>query len=680
MLLNLTPYVTLLLLSQSTGRSSAFNLGAVPTRTNNAQISKRSPITALGVQVGLGPGEGTKEKDKSLYQGRPEIFYEEPDHELFRQSRMTKFDKKSDAWFSTLLGTTPSLGRVSQQTLDTIHTPVPLKDEVRLPPSDPKFTAYVTKLRQPGAPIVPAYGCENYSLPTPRRRAEAWRQFDVLGMIETDYSQLPDGYGTDLTLDAATSAKYESMFKSQNAWLDESSCSARLVYINGRFCPSLSMTTSIAKNLTPEDLVDAREEIIHSLLHLPDGYTDTLEGDLKAVRKECGTNSLAQLSAPHHNTGPASSQFAVNNQQGMACFAALNSVRAGSVAFVDVPKNHIEELPILIVNGITKGGGVLENDSESQHSKGVTQHPRTLILADEFSQSSVIQSSIDLDIILENEITTVIPPKLHNGYTQVYVQKNATVAHSYIEETGGIPTANVDRSGSQYDAAREAEAKRPGLRDTHMECIMVQLLSEGSVYKGTMMGIGGCGRSKLAMTTTLLAPDCHSEINGLSLSGGEQTVDMRTTIHHIAHGTTSEQAQKNMVGGRATATFKGRIRVEQSAQQTESDQLARALLLSDRAKIWSIPSLEIIADDVKCTHGATISDLSEEELFYLRSRGLSRTQARNMIMYAFVDNIGMGVDRGFLYGEGMLKDRIVARLENLVPRGDRAMKGEFQSV
>jgi len=679
MLLNVTPYVTLLLLSHSTGRSNAFNLGVVPQGKNSAKISNRAPTTALGVTVGLGPGKETEQRDASLYQGREEIAYEIPDHELFRQSRMTQFDKKSDAWYSAMLGTAPSLGRVSQETLDTIHTPVPLEDEIRLSPSDPKFTAYVTKLRQPWAPIVPAYGCENYSVPTPRRRAESWRQFDVLGMIETDYSQLPADYGTDLVLDEATSAKYESVLQSQKVWLDSSVCSARLVYINGRFCPSLSLTTSIAKNLTPEDLVDAREEIIHSLLRLPDGYTDTLEGDKAVIRKECGTNSLAQLSAPHHNTGPATSQFAVNNQQGMACFAALNSVRTGSVAIVDVPKNHKEVLPILIINAITEGGGVTQN-SGTDNTKGVAHHPRTLILADEFSESSVIQSSIDLDVILENEDTSIIPPKLYNGYTQVNVQRNATVTHSYIEETGGIPTANVDRSGSQFDAARETEAKRPALRDTHLECIDVQLISEHSVYKGTMMGLGGCGRSKLAMTTTLLQPQTHSEINGLSLSGGDQTVDMRTTIHHIAHDTTSEQAQKNMVGGRATATFKGRIRVEQSAQQTESNQLARALLLSDRAKIWSIPSLEIIADDVKCTHGATISDLSEEELFYLRSRGLSRTQSRNMIMYAFVDNIGMGVDKGFLYGKGMLKDRIVARLENMVPRGDRAIKGEFQSV
>ena len=138
-----------------------------------------------------------------------------------------------------------------------------------------------------------------------------------------------------------------------------------------------------------------------------------------------------------------------------------------------------------------------------------------------------------------------------------------------------------------------------------------------------------------------------------------------------------------MVGGRATTAFKGRIRVDQSAQQTDSEQLARTVLLSDRARIWATPSLEIIADDVTCAHGATVSDLSEEELFYLRSRGLDKTTSRNMLMYGFVEEIGNCIDeavQGDKDDELSLKSRVIARLQNVVPQGDRAIKGEFQSV
>lgn len=139
-----------------------------------------------------------------------------------------------------------------------------------------------------------------------------------------------------------------------------------------------------------------------------------------------------------------------------------------------------------------------------------------------------------------------------------------------------------------------------------------------------------------------------------------------------------------MVGGRSTASFRGRIRVEQSAQQMDSEQLSRTILLSDHARIWATPSLEIIADDVKCTHGATVSDLSEEELFYLRSRGLDVVTARNILMYAFAEEIACNVDKaiaGEFDDENGLRSRIINRLQVIVPEGEKEfVGGEFQSV
>merc|ERR1712070_642646 len=151
----------------------------------------------------------------------------------------------------------------------------------------------------------------------------------------------------------------------------------------------------------------------------------------------------------------------------------------------------------------------------------------------------------------------------------------------------------------------------------------------------------------------------------------------------MAPNCVSRQAQKNMIGGRAVGSFRGRIRVEQAAQLTDSEQLSRSILLSDKARVWSVPSLEIIADDVQCTHGATVSDLSEEELFYLRSRGLDTSLARNLLMYAFAADVCDSVDPAMLTSvdsdEGLQK-RLIERLNNVVPQGERAVKGEFQSV
>lgn len=523
---------------------------------------------------------------------------------------------------------------------------------------------------------MPAYGLEQYGLPIVRRNAEAWRRYDVNGLVGTDYSGSVAGTGTDISLDDAQVEKYTATLKEKGAWIDDDECEGRLVYINGRFVPSLSKLSDIAKNISGDDIAD--EGLIDQLNRLPDGFTDRLAADVPSGETDFLT-SMEKLSSPDHNVGPATSQFSINNQQGTACFVAMNSVRAGSVAYVNVPAGE-ESKPVIIVNAITADGG-LENKEDGQ---GVAIHPRTLVNTGDNSKLSVTNTNVDLDDIDADDATA----KFVNGVIQVYVGKDAKVSHSYLEETGGLVTAGVE-NGTEDDvegeeSPRDIEAKRKALKNTHFEMIDVHVTGDDGCYEGTVMGLGGNGRSRIAVCTTLLRPGTHAGINGFSLAGGAQRTDMRTNIHHVAQGCTSKQSQKNMVGGRATGAFKGRIRVEQSAQQTDSDQLARTILMSDKAKVNAMPSLEIIADDVQCTHGATVSDLSDEELFYLRSRGVDRTTARNMLMYGFVDDISCGVEE-LLQGDrddpNSLRNRVIKRLENMVPTGEKELVGgEFQSV
>lgn len=523
---------------------------------------------------------------------------------------------------------------------------------------------------------MPAYGLEQYGLPIVRRNAEAWRRYDVNGLVGTDYSGSVAGTGTDISLDDAQVEKYTATLKEKGAWIDDDECEGRLVYINGRFAPSLSKLSDIAKNISGDDIAD--EGLIDQLNRLPDGFTDRLAADVPSGETDLLT-SMEKLSSPDHNVGPATSQFSINNQQGTACFVAMNSVRAGSVAYVNVPDGE-ESKPVIIVNAITADGG-LENKEDGQ---GVAIHPRTLVNTGDNSKLSVTNTNVDLDDIDADDATA----KFVNGVIQVYVGNDAKVSHSYLEETGGLVTAGVE-NGTEDDvegeeSPRDIEAKRKALKNSHFEMIDVHVTGDDGCYEGTVMGLGGNGRSRIAVCTTLLRPGTHAGINGFSLAGGAQRTDMRTNIHHVAQGCTSKQSQKNMVGGRATGAFKGRIRVEQSAQQTDSDQLARTILMSDKAKVNAMPSLEIIADDVQCTHGATVSDLSDEELFYLRSRGVDRTTARNMLMYGFVDDISCGVEE-LLQGDrddpNSLRNRVIKRLENMVPTGEKELVGgEFQSV
>merc|ERR1712176_835970 len=323
--------------------------------------------------------------------------------------------------------------------------------------------------------------------------------------------------------------------------------------------------------------------------------------------------------------------------------------------------------PVLILNAVTNNGG-------SSDCEGMSFHPRALVVAGEKSLLSVVQACVDLDDKSDHV------PKLYNGFTQMIVNEGANVTHSFLEESGGMVTAGVEKSDNEFG---EDEPERPELKDTHLDCIDVQCIGDDASYEGTIMSVGGSGRIRVAPSVSLLKPRAHAKVYGFFLSGGAQRHDCKTNIHHAGQGTTSEQIQKNMIGGRATGAFRGRIRVEQSAQQTDSQQLSRTILLSDKSRSWSVPSLEIIADDVQCTHGSTVSDLSEEELFYLRSRGLDTNLSRNLLMYAFAADVCGSVDPAMLTSvdsDQGLQKRLIERLNNVVPQGERAVKGEFQSV
>jgi Fe-S cluster assembly scaffold protein SufB len=545
--------------------------------------------------------------------------------------------------------------------------------KMRLPFGDEEWTPYVsTKL--PWTPLTPSFGLEEYGLPIPRRNAETWRHFDVAGMVEENYAGTPEGTGTPIELTDEQVADYTQKLEAKGGWLGDDVCHSRLVYINGRFSPQLSKSSDFANNM--DGIETASDEVKSCLARLTDGFTDELAAPVPSGDNTFLT-SFKKLSGPDHNVGAATTQFAINTQQGTACFAALNTIRTGAVAYVHVPKGvNAKEKPILVVNAVTSDGG-----AGSSEENGVTCHPRCLVIAEEGSLVSFVQSCVDLDKEGESRA------KFFNGYTQVFVKANSNVTHAYLEESGGIVTRAVELNDDEVKEGealpREVEAKRPALKDTHIEAIDVHVVGDNGSYDGVIMSVGGSGRVRIAHSVSLLRPLAHASINGFSLSGGAQRTDCKTNIHHVGQGSTSKQIQKNLIGGRATGAFRGRIRVEQSAQQTNSQQLTRTILLSDRSRAWAVPSLEIIADDIQCTHGATVSDLSEEELFYLRSRGLDRTTSRNLLMYAFARDVCAAVEPAMssesVESDKGLQKRLIERLQNLVPQGDRAVKGEFQS-
>jgi len=145
--------------------------------------------------------------------------------------------------------------------------------------------------------------------------------------------------------------------------------------------------------------------------------------------------------------------------------------------------------------------------------------------------------------------------------------------------------------------------------------------------------------SRYGLNLTQAGEGGECRLDGLALIDGRQLADTHSTLDHTRPDGRSRQLHKCIVDGGAHAVFNGKILVRPGAQLTHSEQQNRNLLLSDRAHVDTKPQLEIFADDVKCAHGATVGQLDEEQVFYLRSRGLAPERARSLLTYAFAAEV-----------------------------------------
>jgi Fe-S cluster assembly protein SufD len=197
---------------------------------------------------------------------------------------------------------------------------------------------------------------------------------------------------------------------------------------------------------------------------------------------------------------------------------------------------------------------------------------------------------------------------LHNPVTEVHVGSGAVLSHCRLQ----------DESRAAF----------------HLSTLYAEI-AEGGTYDSFTLNLG----SRVARTEAhacLAAPHGVTHLNGAQLIGGRQHADFTTVVRHVAPHGTSRQTVKNVLAGRARAVFQGRIEVARAAQKTDGYQMNQSLLLSAEAEIDTKPELEIFADDVKCSHGATVGELDAEQLFYLRSRGISDAEARSILVRAFL--------------------------------------------
>ncbi|MFT6557621.1 Fe-S cluster assembly protein SufD [Sneathiella sp.] len=163
-------------------------------------------------------------------------------------------------------------------------------------------------------------------------------------------------------------------------------------------------------------------------------------------------------------------------------------------------------------------------------------------------------------------------------------------------------------------------------------------IAKGANYTNFCLSTGG-RISRNELKSTIIGEDAESHLNGAYLMRGSQHTDTTTLTEHTVPKNTSSQIYKGVLDDKSHGVFQGKIHISEDAQQVTGDQLSKALLLSDYASVDCKPELEIYADDVKCSHGATSGELDEDALFYLQSRGISEERARKMLIEAFLGDV-----------------------------------------
>jgi Fe-S cluster assembly protein SufD len=271
-----------------------------------------------------------------------------------------------------------------------------------------------------------------------------------------------------------------------------------------------------------------------------------------------------------------------------AAFVALNTAlfMDGVVVFVD---GGVTADPLHIVHVAVPG------------QAPSAAHARTLVVAGASARCTVVESFVTLGT----------GTHLTNAVTEIVAGADAIVSHVKIqaEDTASWHVAAI--SGHQARGAR----------------IVSHNISLGAAMARNDIG------------SRLDGPGAECRLYGLYVAGGTQHVDNHTWLDHAMPHCPSWEMYKGLLAGRARAVFNGRIIVREGAQKTDAKQSNKNLLLGDGAMVYTRPQLEIHANDVKCTHGATIGRLDDESLFYLRTRGIGENDARNVLIRAFADDL-----------------------------------------
>jgi len=269
-------------------------------------------------------------------------------------------------------------------------------------------------------------------------------------------------------------------------------------------------------------------------------------------------------------------------------FTALNTAFIRDGAFIELQADAVVDRPIHLLF-------VVEGEGEA------ISHPRNLIVAARNSRASIIESYMS---IRDSFYFT-------NAVTEIALGEGARIDH--------------------YKIQRESE------KSFHVGTAQIRQERDSQLHSFSFAVGGSLARTNIYTSLDGAAATCT--LNGLYLTDGVQHIDNQTSIEHIAPNCPSHEVYKGVLDGRSHGVFNGKVYVHPEAQKTDGKQSNNNLLLSPNARVDTKPQLEIFADDVKCTHGATVGRLDEVAMFYLNSRGIGRETARMLLTYAFAADV-----------------------------------------
>jgi len=269
-------------------------------------------------------------------------------------------------------------------------------------------------------------------------------------------------------------------------------------------------------------------------------------------------------------------------------FAALNAALWSDGIFLYVPKGVQLELPVRVTRWLSEAG--------------TAYFSRVLIVAEAQSQVSYVDEVLSDDFESQTYTSTAV---------ELIAREGARVQYVAVQRLG---------RGAFYQSMQRTLAQR----DSKLDTLNVAL---------------GASVTRVDLNARLLGPGANSDMLGLYFGDDDQHFDFNTSQDHVAEHTSSDLLYKGALDGASRAAFRGIIRVLPGAQGTDAYQTNRNLLLSPESRADSLPNLEIEADDVKCSHGATVGQLDDEAKFYLMSRGLSLIQAERLVVLGFLGEV-----------------------------------------